>query len=1205
MYLFFDKNGILKEIVQEDKVRVGNVNSNKIYVYLENDLLITDIYYVIKKPNGELSNEISFIDNVVEKQIPYDKKRDLKYFKDYVNYKFYYIELDGDSLQYDGLAVATIRILVNDSIYAQGMITFNIENNVIKYDNKITQSQYDYLLSIFSETKETIKDKLNILDEKVYKFESHNDYNSFLNDAILKYQELGFKIFFTIINNNSVIGLLAPDTKSMLIFNSKNEILYFENFVQKPVNINIKNSEISGNSYIKDILTLKENSIFDALKGTMAVKTPSNPNDAVNKQYVDENGGLIKDYIDGKVITLNKKIDTTKSELIGTDQDAYNIDTIKGSKKYADKVKNDVTEKYDSSIKNVTQSYNDETGVITLTYTRQDNTTFNVNINTPAEKILDLNNPPRMEGNNLVLTFVDGTSVSIDMSQFVTLYFGSKSDTIDVEIDPLTNTITAKIKDGSISFKLFDDELKNWKTTIDENENVRISNENTRQTNEEERKQNETQRQQNETLRVSKENQRISAEETRVSNENERQAFWNENVLPLNETINDIKTDVSNNEQTIKNLKLKVANLNSIIHQTIVEEVEETYEKVDVIDTPKSVDVETETYPVIDNQRMKLSGVDGNTEVANLCQSLEIKGKSQVFNQYCGQETYNNNSFGTYDNINNNYVIQPKVFNTSVKLFNFNEIPLNRKVLLKVKINGTITFSEVGNSCAIGLYHEEENNNSFQGIINFGAASQTKVYNNEEFSVISSSQLKTINSIYLSRSGGNDTFDTETTIQCQVFDLTLMGIADEVNSLEDFKAKFPNEYYSYNDGSIYSVEFNKISTYNEDEEEKSIVLDNNIELNSALEVNDSLIVSGDNLGTLTKIKRVEKVDLGTLKWVQSAANLNHFYTYDLNYKKSDTTTIKINCQTPNYENATYSNLSMTQQGSIQKYCCGNTTGETFFIYDYRYNNVDDLKQSLNGEILIYEIATPVIENVSATSTILTKEEKEQVKNVNINNTNLDYVTNENNVNLGVLKNSYFGGIKTTDIDKITELSNIIFDKQELKGAELIKDKLVIYKNENDDLYTLKKITNMKNVVINDYSFVFNGQQYNNEFFYINGIKNECKYTGSYHDDLNRYFKVDGKIIVGAGCYDSPQRFITFETNKKYQTIDEVKADLNDITLTFPLATPIEEIITNTLTYEQVSFLTKLDGTIEVLNNDNVDYAKPGLTLDFNVKYFKP
>lgn len=1066
-------------------------------------------------------------------------------------------------------------------------------------NNYITNEQYNSLLDL-------VNSKLDKLDEKVYKFESHNDYNSFLNDAILKHQELGFKIFFTIINNNSVIGLFSPNTKSMIVINSKNEMYYIDNFITKGISLTnptLNNINVEGlTNYLNGTLLLKTNAIIDALGGTVVVKTPVNPNDAVNKSYIDNFGGQLQDYIDGKTITLDKKIDATKSELIGTDQDAYNIDTIKGSKKYADKVKNDVTTKYDSSIKNVTQSYNDDTGVITLTYTRQDNTTFNVEINTPAEKILDLNNPPKMEGNNLVLTFVDGTSVSIDMSQFITLYFGSESDTITVMIDPLTNIITAKIKDGSISFKLFDDELKNWKTTIDENENVRISNENTRQTNEEERKQNETQRQQNETLRVSKENQRISAEETRVSNENERQAFWNENVLPLNETINDIKTDVSNNEQNIKNLKLKVANLNSIIHQTIVEEVEETYQKVNVIDTPKSVDVETETYPVIDNQRMKLSGVDGNTEVADLCQSLEIKGKSQVFNQYCGQETYNNNSFGTYDNINNNYVIQPKAFNTSVKLFNLNEIPLNRKVLLKVKINGTITFSETGNSCAIGLYHEEENNNSFQGIINFGSASQTKVYNNEEFSVISSSQLKTINSIYLSRSGGNDTFDTETTIQCQVFDLTLMGIADEVNSLEDFKSKFPKEYYSYNAGTIYSVDFNKISTYNENKEEKSIVLDNNIELNSALEVNDSLIASGDTLGTLTKIKRVEKVDLGTLDWLQSNSNLNRFYAFAVKYKPSSASNVKINCQTSNYENTTYSNITnitTIQPGSIQKYCCGNTSGNTFFIYDYRYNNVDDLKQALNGEILIYEIATPIIENVSATSTILTKEEKEQVKNININNANLDYVTNENNVNLGVLKNSYFGGIKTTDIDKITELSNIVFDKQELKGAELIKDKLVIYKNENDDLYTLKKITNMGNFVAKEQGITRNGES--GTVFYFYNV--DSKVTGNFTGFLNKYFKVDGNIIVDAG--NREYNYINFVTSKYFSSIDELKAELNDITVTYPLATPIEEIITNTLTYEQVSFLTKLDGTIEVLNNDNVDYAKPDLTLDFSVKYFKP
>src|SRR5699024_6448876 len=110
------------------------------------------------------------------------------------------------------------------------------------------------------------------------------------------------------------------------------------------------------------------------------------------------------------------------------------------------------------------------------------------------------------------------------------------------------------------------------------------------------------------------------------------------------------------------------------------------------------------------------------------------------------------------------------------------------------------------------------------------------------------------------------------------------------------------------------------------------------------------------------------------------------------------------------------------------------------------------------------------------------------------------------------RNSYFGGIKTTDIDKITELSNILFDKQELKGAELIKDKLVIYKNENDDLYTLKKITNMGNFVAKEQGIIRNGTNGFDYYFY----NMDSKITGNFNGFLNKYFKVDGNIIVDAG-----------------------------------------------------------------------------------------
>ena len=37
MYLYFDKNGVLKEIVNDEAIRQGSANYNKIYMYFENE----------------------------------------------------------------------------------------------------------------------------------------------------------------------------------------------------------------------------------------------------------------------------------------------------------------------------------------------------------------------------------------------------------------------------------------------------------------------------------------------------------------------------------------------------------------------------------------------------------------------------------------------------------------------------------------------------------------------------------------------------------------------------------------------------------------------------------------------------------------------------------------------------------------------------------------------------------------------------------------------------------------------------------------------------------------------------------------------------------------------------------------------------------------------------------------------------------------
>ena len=159
MYLYFNEKGILKEIVNDEAIRLGNNDLNHIYIYWENAPEVDSMWVKFKLPSGETTNELSYSHIKVKKVIPYDKQRDLKYFKDYVSYDFFDISIpDGlneegevvglNVLAEDGLVSASVRFVLTlgQAISTLGLITFNVEKSVIQADLGINQSQFDYLL---------------------------------------------------------------------------------------------------------------------------------------------------------------------------------------------------------------------------------------------------------------------------------------------------------------------------------------------------------------------------------------------------------------------------------------------------------------------------------------------------------------------------------------------------------------------------------------------------------------------------------------------------------------------------------------------------------------------------------------------------------------------------------------------------------------------------------------------------------------------------------------------------------------------------------------------------------------------------------------------------------------------------------------------------------------------------------------------------
>lgn len=154
MYLYFDSKGVLREIVNIDNVRLGSTDYNTINVYVENSEKAPNcnVWGIIKRPDGTLTNEMLMSRAPKPMAIPYDKNRDLKYFQDYKEYQFFTKTLSSEDINQNGLYSMTFRIMLGLGNYlnAQGMLTFNVQNNVIKKDHLITQSQYDYLIKLFN-----------------------------------------------------------------------------------------------------------------------------------------------------------------------------------------------------------------------------------------------------------------------------------------------------------------------------------------------------------------------------------------------------------------------------------------------------------------------------------------------------------------------------------------------------------------------------------------------------------------------------------------------------------------------------------------------------------------------------------------------------------------------------------------------------------------------------------------------------------------------------------------------------------------------------------------------------------------------------------------------------------------------------------------------------------------------------------------------
>lgn len=188
MFVYFDQNGTLKEIVTEKTFRVGDSKRDKIYVYWDGDHSPVSGWVKYRKANGKeypASVEECFYavgsNSLVGKQLPTKPLRNLKYFsydhtyeKDgetKVGYEFYEITVpddvlnssmeEGEDPSENNMVVARIRFVLDegadgnheiddyDTIATMGALVFSVETSIgILTDSSINETQYNYFIKL-------------------------------------------------------------------------------------------------------------------------------------------------------------------------------------------------------------------------------------------------------------------------------------------------------------------------------------------------------------------------------------------------------------------------------------------------------------------------------------------------------------------------------------------------------------------------------------------------------------------------------------------------------------------------------------------------------------------------------------------------------------------------------------------------------------------------------------------------------------------------------------------------------------------------------------------------------------------------------------------------------------------------------------------------------------------------------------------------
>lgn len=196
-------------------------------------------------------------------------------------------------------------------------------------------------------------------------------------------------------------------------------------------------------------------------------------------------------------------------------------------------------------------------------------------------------------------------------------------------------------------------------------------------------------------------------------------------------------------------------------------------------------------------------------------------------------------------------------------------------------------------------------------------------------------------------------------LQPQIYDLTAMfGSGNEPTTVEEFEKIFPADYYPYNAGEVVRTGVTEVA-----------VGDTAYPIPEAIK---ALPGYGWSAGTAKNyvdyenkkyVQCVDSVDLGALNWVAGSTGKVNFQTSQvIGQKLTKSYSIAPNFMCLKYSTKTQDEL-WGKPNVIGITAAANVDG---FVYvnDTSYTDVTAFKQAMQGVILYYELANPIITDIS-------------------------------------------------------------------------------------------------------------------------------------------------------------------------------------------------------------------------------------------------